>query len=335
MSIPATHSAIVSTEPGSVDADSSFVQIERETPSPTGFDILVRVDAVSVNPVDTKVRSSFEPSDGPKVLGFDAVGEVVAVGADARVYVPGDRVFYAGSIARDGSNAEYQLVDERIVGHAPSSLSAADAAAVPLTAITAWESLFVRLGLGKDSTGTLLVMGAAGGTGSMVIQLARALTSLTVVAAASRGESRDWATDMGAHHVVDRHSLVDEVGALAPDGVEYVFSPFSDGNVDAYAAVMAVHGQVVAIDDPVGLDLMPLKAKSQTWHWELMFTVPLSLPESTSQRAILDEVSRLIDDGTLRSTRTTTLSPLDVDTLRDAHRRVESGGTIGKVVVVR
>ncbi|MBY6677506.1 zinc-binding alcohol dehydrogenase family protein [Rhodococcus sp. BP-332] len=330
MSIPATHSAIVSVEP-----DSPFVQIERETPSPTGFDVLVRVDAVSVNPVDTKVRSSFDPSDGPKVLGFDAVGEVVAVGSDARIFEPGDRVFYAGSIARDGSNAQYQLVDERIVGHAPSSLSAEDAAAVPLTAITAWESLFVRLGLGKDSTGTLLVMGAAGGTGSMIIQLARALTSLTVVAAASRGESRDWATEMGAHHVVDRHSLVDEVGALAPDGVEYVFSPFSEGNVDAYAAVMAVHGQVVAIDDPVGLDLMPLKAKSQTWHWELMFTVPLSLPKSTSQHTILDEVSRLIDDGTLRSTRTTTLSPFDVDTLQDAHRRVESGGTIGKVVVVR
>lgn len=288
---------------------------------------------MSVNPVDMKVRGSFSADDAPKTLGYDAAGEVVAVGPDAKTYVPGDRVFYAGSIVRDGSNAEYQLVDERIVGRAPSSLSYAEAAAVPLTAITAWEALFVRLGIERGGEGTLLVVGASGGTGSMVIQLARALTSLTVVAASSRDESREWARQMGAHHVVDRRALRDEVTALVPDGVQYIFSPFSEGNVETYADVLAVHGAVVAIDDPVGLDLMPLKAKSQSWLWELMFTVPLHLPHSTSQRELLNEVSAMIDAGTIRTTVTETLGPIDVDAVREAHRRIESGDVIGKVVI--
>ncbi|GGG17748.1 NADPH:quinone reductase [Rhodococcoides trifolii] len=301
----------------------SFVVFEAPVPEPTGHDLLVEVRAVSVNPVDVKVRAGL---DEPRVLGFDAAGVVVAVGPDVTGRAVGDEVYYAGSIDRDGSNARYQLVDERIVGRKPATLSFADAAALPLTSITAWEALFDKLHLSESSTGTLLVVGGAGGTGSMVIQLARALTGVTVVASAGRTESARWATDMGAHRIVGRD--LTEAGA-----VDYIFSPFSDGNVEVYAEILAVQGQVVAIDDPEGLDTMPLKSKSQSWQWEFMFAKPLHLPEDSSQQRLLDRVADLVDDGTLRSTATTTLSPIDVETLTEAHRVVESSGAIGKIVV--
>jgi NADPH:quinone reductase len=225
------------------------------------------------------------------------------------------------------------LVDERITGHKPSSLDFAEAAAMPLTVITAWEALFDKLGLGRDSAGTLLVMGAAGGVGSMVVQLARHLTGLTVVATASRPDSVAWAREMGAHHVVDHHRLAEQVRQVAPDGIDYVFSPFSTGNVEGYAEVLNVRGAVVAIDDPQGLDLLPLKPKSISWHWEFMFTRPLYQRDSRYQHELLDEVGRLVDAGIVRTTLTTRLSPLDAATLRQAHRQVESSSTIGKVVV--
>jgi zinc-binding alcohol dehydrogenase family protein len=204
---------------------------------------------------------------------------------------------------------------------------------LPLTTITAWEALFDKLGLERDSTGTLLVLGAAGGVGSMVVQLARRLTGLTVIATASRPQSIAWARDMGAHHVVDHHRLIAEVRRVAPGGVNDVFTSFSTGNVDAFAEVLKAHGAVVAIDDPEGLDLVALKTKSITWHWEFMFTRPLYEPESTYQHELLDEASRLVDAGILRTTLTARLSPLDARTMRRAHRQVESSTTIGKVVV--
>lgn len=330
--------AIASLRPGPVDQDDCFVEVEVELPDPGPHDLLVDVRAVSVNPVDTKVRRGFDPADtGPsgRVLGFDAAGVVAAVGEAVSAYAVGDEVYYAGSIARPGSNAGLQLVDERVVGHKPSTLDFAQAAALPLTTITAWETLVDRFRVGQDSTGTLLVVAGGGGVGSMVIQLARALTGLTVVATASRPESAQWVRDLGAHHVVDHHDLLAQVREVAPQGVDLVFSPFSEGNVETYAELMNVHGQVVAIDEPEGLDTLALKQKSQTWHWELMFTRPLFAPEDTSQRDLLDEVARMVDAGTLRTTMTTRLSPITPANLREAHRQLETSGVIGKVVLSR
>lgn len=330
-----TTTAIAALRPGAVDADDAFVEVEIDVPAPGPHDLLVEVHAVSVNPVDVKVRARFDAGDAPKVLGFDAAGVVTAVGTEVLNFVVGDEVYYAGSIGRSGSNARRQLVDERIVGHKPATLDFAEAAAMPLTTITAWETLFDRLGLTRDSDGTLLVMAGAGGVGSMVIQLARALTGLTVIATGARPESATWAKELGAHHVVDHHDLVAAVRAVAPQGVDHIFTPFSAGNVEAFADLLAVRGEVVAIDDPESLDLSPLKSKSQSWLWELMFTRPLYAPDDPYQHELLEEVARLVDAGTLRTTLTTRLTPITAETLREAHRRVETSGVIGKIVVSR
>lgn len=335
MSTPRTTTAIASLRPGDVDAPDSFATVQLDLPPLGPHDLLVDVRAVSVNPVDGKVRSSFDPDQAPKVLGFDASGVVVEVGEAVTRFAVGDEVFHAGSIARPGTNAELHVVDERITGRKPTTLSHADAAALPLTAITAWEVLFDRLGLDATSTGTVLVVGGAGGVGSMVTQLARARTQLTVVATGARPESVAWATDMGAHHVVDHHDLVAAVRAVAPEGVDHVVSSFSDGNVEAYAELLPVHGEVVAIDDPVGLDLMPLKPKAQTWHWEFMFARPLHLPEDAYQHELLTEVARLVDAGVLRTTASTRLRGITEENLREAHRLVDAGTVVGKVVLSR
>jgi zinc-binding alcohol dehydrogenase family protein len=333
--MPTTTSAIAATAPGPIDADTSFVALDVVVDDPGPHDLLVEVRAVSVNPVDVKVRASFDPADGPKVLGFDAAGVVVGVGSAVTRFAVGDEVYYAGVINRPGSNAAVQLVDERIVGHKPASLSFGDAAALPLTSLTAWEVLFDKLRLEESSAGTLLVVAGAGGVGSMVTQLARKLTGVTAIATASRPGSADWVRDLGAHHVVAPREMRDQVGALAPEGVDYVFSPHSRGNVETYAEIMGVHGQVVAIDEPEGLDTLPLKSKSQSWHWELMFSKPLYLPSDDSQHRILDEVARLVDDGTIRSTVNQVFEGFTVENLREAHRMSESGGAIGKTVVIR
>lgn len=326
--------AVVAPRPLPVSDPECLVDSEIEVGAPGPFDLLVDVRAVSVNPVDGKVRSSFDPAGGPKVLGFDAAGVVVETGGSVQGYAPGDEVYYAGTIDRPGSNAHRQLVDSRIVGRKPSTLDFAAAAALPLTSITAWECLHDHLRVTADSAGTLLVVSAAGGVGSMVLQLGRRL-GLTLVGTASRQASAGWARDMGAHEIADHHDLVGSVRAVAPDGVQYVFSPVSDGNVEAYAELMTPRGIVVAIDEPEGLDTLPLKSKSQAWHWELMFTRPLHEPGSTVQREILDEVARLVDAGELRSTETVRLEGLNAVGVREAHRLIETGGTVGKIVVER
>jgi NADPH:quinone reductase len=335
MDAPARTMAIAATRAGPVDADTSFVEVEVDLEATGPHDLLVEVHAVSVNPVDVWVRASFGADQEPKVLGFDAAGVVVAVGSAVTAYSVGAEVYYAGSIARRGSNAAYQLVDERIVGPKPTTLDFAAAAALPLTTITAWESLFERFRLTETSAGVLLVMAGAGGVGSIAIQLARQLTNVTVIATASRTESVEWAYSMGAHHVVDHHHLAAAVKAVAPQGVNWVLSPFSAGNVEAFADLMAFRGEVVGIDEPDGLDILPLKSKSQTWHWELMFSRPLHDPESTGQRDLLTEVARLVDAGLLRTTMTQRLAPIGVESLREAHRLVESSAMIGKVVIAR
>jgi NADPH:quinone reductase len=327
-----TTRAIAVTEGGSVDAPGSFVEIELQLPDIGPFDLLVDVKAVSVNPADVKMRAGFSGEE-PNVLGFDASGTVLSIGSSVDHFAAGDDVFYSGTFARPGSNADKQIIDSRIVGHKPEDLDFAAAAAMPLTSVTAWESLFGHFALTKNSTGHLLVIGGAGGVGSMVTQLARALTEVTVIATASRPESVEWCRSMGAHHVVDRHKLIDEVTAIAPDGVNWIFSPFSAGNAQIYADLMVVRGAVVAIDEPEGLDILPLKRKSQSWNWEFMFTRPLYEPESTEQREILEEVAHLVDDGTIRSALNQRLSRMNADTLREAHRLVEGSASIGKVVV--
>ncbi len=328
-----TTRAIAALRSGPVDAPDSFVEIDIELPEVGDHDLLVEVRAVSVNPVDVKVRASFDASQGPKVLGYDAAGIVLAIGSQVVDFAVGDGVYYAGSIDRPGSNAEQQVVDSRIVGHMPHSLDFAQAAAMPLTTITAWESLFDHLRLTRDSAGYLLVVGAPGGVGSMVTQLARARTDVTVIATAARGESARWVRSLGAHRIVDRHRLAVEVRAIAPHGVNWIFSAFSAGQAQTYADLMGVNGEVVAIDEPEGLDTLPLKQRSQTWHWEFMFARPLYRPESTYQHELLNQVADAVDSGKVETTLSRRLSPMTVDTLREAHRLVETSAGIGKVVV--
>jgi NADPH:quinone reductase len=310
-----------------------FTEVELPVPTPRPRDLVVEVRAVSVNPVDTKVHAA-DPEGGPKVLGYDAAGVVTAVGDEVTLFSVGDEVYHAGSIARQGTNAQYHAVDERIAGPKPRTLSFAEAAALPLTTITAWESLFDRFRVGPDDTGTLLVMGAAGGVGSMIIQLARALTGLTVIGTASREESREWATDLGAHHVIGHHDLVADTRRVAPDGVDMVFSPRTDGMIETYAEVLNTGGGIVAIDEPEGLETLPLKDKSQTLHWELMFTRPLfEPPDMVAQHDLLARVAELVDAGTVRTTLAERLDGLTPENLQQAHERVASGRMVGKIVL--
>lgn len=297
-------------------------------------DLRVEVLAASVNPVDTKLFRTLGPF---KVLGFDGVGLVTEIGEAVARFSPGDRVYYAGSIDRAGSNQSIQLVDERIAALAPAGLTAGQAASLPLTAITAWESLFVKLGLNAASSGSLLIVGGAGGVGSMVIQLARALLpGVTIVATASRTESDEWVRSLGAHHVVDPQTLkltTHELGTRELENVDWIISAWSAGRLDDYARILRPFGEIVGIDSGP-IDVTPLKAKSATWHWEYMFTRanPVDSTDDHHHR-ILTEITRLVDAGTLRNTDTVTLEGLSIETLTEAHRRVALGTTIGKVVI--
>ncbi|MEH3139084.1 MAG: zinc-binding alcohol dehydrogenase family protein [Mycobacterium kyogaense] len=316
--------------------DDSLRDVTVAVPELRPRDVLVRVLAVSVNPVDVKQRSALAASAEPKILGYDAAGVVEAVGPQVSTLSVGDEVWYAGDITRAGSNAELQAVDERIVARKPSSLSFADAAALPLTTITAWESLFDRFGLTADSTGDLLVLGAAGGVGSIMIQLAKALTRVRVIATASRDESRAWAQQTGADVVVNHHRLQDETLAAVPEGVDYLFSPHSAGNIDSYEAIVKPFGHITAIDEPAGLDLVGLKAKSIAWHWELMFTRAMfETPDMIEQQRLLARAAELVDQGVLRTTVTKTITDFSAAGLAEAHRDVESGRMTGKVVLTR
>lgn len=316
--------------------DEGLRDVSVDVPELRPRDVLVRVQAVSVNPVDLKVRAGLAPSPEPVILGFDAAGVIEAVGPEVSTLSTGDEVWYAGDITRSGSYAQFQAVDERIVSRKPASLSFAEAAALPLTTITAWESLFDRFGLTRESTGDLLVLGAAGGVGSIMIQLAKALTGVRVIATASRDESRAWATGMGADLVVDHHHLQEETLAAVPGGVDYLFSPHSAGNIDDYAAIVKPFGHITAIDEPEGLELSVLKAKSIAWHWELMFTRSMfSTPDMIEQQRLLAATAEMVDAGTVRTTVTRTIEDFSAAGLREATRDVESGRMTGKVVVSR
>lgn len=332
--------AIGYKEPGSIDQADALVDIDLPEPVATGRDLLVEVKAVSVNPVDTKVRRSAGPLEGDwRVLGWDAAGIVKAVGPDVTGFHPGDAVFYAGSLIRQGTNAQYHLVDERIVGAKPNSIGWAEAAALPLTSITAWEALFDRLEVKRPVAGAanvLLVIGGAGGVGSIAVQLARQLTDLTIIATASRAETQNWVREMGAHHVVDHgQPLAPQIEALGVGAPAYVFSTTHTGKHGAdIAALIAPQGRIALIDDPEAFDIAPFKRKSVSIHWEFMYTRPIfGTADLGEQGRLLGEVATLVDAGQLRTTLTQTLSPINAATLREAHELLESGTMRGKLVV--
>jgi len=323
-----------------IDDPRSLVDIELPKPEPTGRDILVEVRAISVNPVDAKVRRRAKPEAGAwKVLGWDAAGTVVGVGAKVEAFKPGDDVFYAGAIGRPGANAQFHLVDERIVGRKPASLDWAQAAALPLTAITAWEMLFDRLEVRRPAPGgapALLIIGGAGGVGSIAVQLARRLTDLSVIATASRPETREWALALGAHHVVDHATpLAAEVAALGLGAPCFVFSTTNTGShLQEIAQLIAPQGRFGLIDDPPGLDVNPFKGKSVSVHWESMFTrSTFETPDMGAQGALLGEVSRLVDEGVIRTTLSERFGAINAENLRRAHALIESGRAKGKIVL--
>ncbi|EIK96574.1 zinc-containing alcohol dehydrogenase superfamily protein [Pseudomonas sp. M47T1] len=319
---------------------AALQDVELPAPQPGPRDLLVEVKAISVNPVDTKVRQNVAPEAGAaKVLGWDVAGVVQAVGADVSLFKPGDRVYYAGSIARAGGNSELHVVDERIVGRMPATLGFADAAALPLTAITAWELLFERLQInqGKANEGqSLLIVGAAGGVGSILTQLASQLTGLTVIGTASRPETRQWVRELGADHVIDHSQpLSAELKRLGLGPVTHVASlTQTDQHLAELVEALAPQGRLALIDDPKALDIGLLKRKSLSLHWEFMYTRSLfETPDMIEQHHLLNRVAQLIDAGTLRTTVGEHFGRIDAANLKRAHALLESGTARGKIVL--
>ncbi|MDP9604595.1 zinc-binding alcohol dehydrogenase family protein [Variovorax sp. NFACC27] len=326
-------------QPLPIDNPESLQDIELPAPVPGARDLLVRVKAVSVNPVDTKVRKNAAPEAGQaKVLGWDAVGTVEAVGSGVKNFRTGDRVYYSGSIIRPGSNAELHAVDERIAALAPKSLDDSQAAALPLTTITAYELLFDRLRVpkGGGEGQTLLVTGGAGGVGSILIQLARQLTKLRVVATASRAETRAWCLELGAHTVIDHSKpLAAELRAAGINEVDMVASlTQTDQHYAQIIESLKPQGQLAVIDDMKVLDAMPLKTKCISLHWEMMFARSrFETPDIAEQGALLAEVAALVDAGRIRTTANASFGTINAANLRKAHALIESGKAQGKVVL--
>jgi NADPH2:quinone reductase len=326
-----------------IEHPESLIDVIVDKPKLGPRDLLVQIHAISVNPVDTKIRKGSgpgQPSGELKILGWDAAGVVAEVGSDVTLFSPGDKVYYAGSVDRPGSYAEFQAVDERIVGKKPTSIDFASAAALPLTTITAWEMLFDRLTLRRDNPsdqGSILIVGGAGGVGSIATQLAKKLTGLTIIASASRPQTVDWCREMGAHHVVDhRQPLADQVKKIVPDGVNYVLAlTKTEDHFNEIIEAMAPEAAMVLIENlPQPVDINKLKPKSLSLHWEFMFGRPrFQTPNMKEQGRLLNEVAELIDAGLIRSTARTNLGLITAANLKSAHALVESGKTTGKVVL--
>jgi len=330
--------AIAFTQHGlPIEDPKALMDMDLPKPTPGPRDLLVEVRAVSVNPVDTKIRAGSAATE-PKVVGWDAVGVVREVGSDVTLFQPGDEVFYAGSIVRPGSYSEFHLVDERIVGHKPKSLDNAHAAALPLTSITAWELLFDRLGVqeGGGEGESLLIIGAAGGVGSILVQLARQLTKMTVIGTASRSETQDWIKQLGAHHVIDHSQpLVAQLEQIGVGQVTHVASlTHTDSHFTQLIEALRPQGRLALIDDPKTLDVMPMKRKSLSLHWELMFTRSLfETPDMIKQHELLNRVSALVDEGVLKTTLGEHFGVINAENMRRAHAVIESGKARGKIVL--
>ena len=321
-----------------IENELSLQDIELETPTAHGHDILVEVKAVSVNPVDFKIRQAMPAAEGEyKVIGWDATGVVKSVGENVSLFKPGDKVWYAGDITRSGSNAQFQLVDERIVGHMPSSLSYGEAAALPLTSITAWELLFDRLNVAKnDDSKSILVIGAAGGVGSIMVQLLKQRTKLNIIASASRAETTSWLEDLGADTIVNhRNPLSEEFAAKNLSEVDYVVSlNNTEQHLPEIEKVVKPQGQFALIDDPETLNIVPFKNKSVSVHWELMFTRSLfKTDDMQEQHVILNNVATMIDQGQIKTTVGEHLGKINAANLRKAHQHLESQTAKGKVVL--
>lgn len=328
-----------------VEDPGCFVEVDIPTPKPTGRDLLVRVKAVSVNPVDTKVRRRAQAEQGePRILGWDAAGVVEAVGEEATLFTPGAEVYYAGSITRPGCDSEYHLVDERIVGPKPRTLSFEEAAALPLTTLTAWEALFDRMRIDPPKSlderrRTLLILAGAGGVGSIATQIARHVAGLDVIATASRPESAEWCRKMGAAEVIDhRLPLHEELARIGHPEVDFLLClSRTEDYIDAMARVIKPQGTICTIvetTDNVPVNLNAFQSKSVTVCWELMFTRSMfGTPDMQQQHEILSEASRLFDQDVLQPTLTGVVGPLTAENLRQAHAQLESGRTIGKLVL--
>ena len=320
---------------------NSFIEFEIDKPVPAGYDLLVKISAISVNPVDFKIRQNSAKDtilDTPKIIGWDAVGTVEAVGDKTSRFKVGDQVYYAGDLTRSGSNAEYQLIDERIVGFKPKNLTIAEAAAIPLTGLTAWESLFdrIRVNPETDKGKTVLILAGAGGVGSIAIQIAKKVGGLTVIATASRPKSENWCKDLGADYVVNHHNLKAELGKIGHSQVDYILDFVDLGAYWEIAAeIIKPQGHIVSItgsSKPLNLDLF--KTKSVSFSWELMYTRSMFTTDDIDrQHQILNEIANLLDAGMLKTTLTTTLEGFTVDNLKKAHQMQESGRTIGKTVI--
>lgn len=313
-----------------------LVDIEKAMPSLKDRDLLVRVKAISVNPVDTKVRRNPVAVGNTRILGWDAVGEVVEVGSGVQHFKVGDQVWYAGDLTRDGSNAEYQAVDERIVSLKPQSLSDAEAAALPLTAITAWEMLFDRFNVDLDQSDNILVIGGAGGVGSFAIQLLKAKTNLKVIATASREETKAWVKSLGADYVIDHtQDLNMQIKALGLDAPIYIFSTNqTETYLHQISKLIAPQGKFGLIDDPKSMDIVEFKSKSVSIHWEFMFTRSMfNTTDIEQQSQLLHQVAELVDNYKIKTTLNQTLGKINAKNLKLAHELIETGRAKGKIVL--
>lgn len=326
------------TQQGAISDASSVVEFETDRPTPGSADILVEVCGVSVNPVDVKVRANRPPPEGrPRILGFDGAGIVRQTGDAVTRFKPGDAVFYAGEFTRSGSNAAFQLVDERLVGHKPHALGFAAAAALPLTSITAWEILFdcFRLSEGGGQGEAILIIGGAGGVGSILIQLAKQLTGLVVIATASRDDSRNWVKKMGADHVINHRNPLDtEIAALGLQPRYVAALNQTDQHFQSIVELIKPRGHIALIDDPQAIDITAIKPKALTLSWEFMFARSLFQTDDMQvQGMLLDRVSALLDAGRLVTTANRYVGPVNAENLRTALREQESGTAIGKIVL--
>ncbi|KTD50024.1 zinc binding dehydrogenase [Legionella quinlivanii] len=312
-------------------------EIELPMPEMMEHDLLVEVRAIAVNPIDTKVRSRTQPENSSyKILGWDAVGIVKDIGSKVSLFKKGDTVWYAGDLTRPGCNSEFHLIDERIAALKPQSLSNAEAAAMPLTTLTAWELLFDRLQIDKADTGTLLITGAAGGVGSILVQLARQLTSLTIIGTGSRPESSQWIKANGAHHVIShQQSLSEQLQQLGISEVDYVISlTHTDEHAAELIKCLKPQGKFALIDNPESLDIKLFKLKSISIHWEMMYTRSMfKTPDMIKQHQILSDVAKMVDAGTIKTTLNENLGKITAANLQQAHRLLESGKSVGKIVL--